>query len=294
MTDDAAQVQLKEAIAGIDSVTAMALAMLHQAHDRATVEIDDAGVMHGERVTYVPTDKRQSLATAQQPNGEQHVEGIVAHWTDTRGCGAVNLARRIAVRGGTPRSCHLWIDAAGNVAQSVDFKHGSWHAGSNTALLYTRRPDGIWEPVTPAQRGKIRAFGANSWAVGIEFENVGEVRLVAGEWLGWPFRHDFKNADGSIEKPAIVPEVEVASDPANPGHGHHLFTEPQIAAGANVYSALIQRYAMQRPNVEWGHCNIDPERRTDPGPLALGERATNRQKPIGGFLKKILDNNYGA
>lgn len=254
---------------------------LHQAHAAdgpPAIEVDEEGLLHGVNVLdYVESRKRQTLAP-----GIEHIEGIVWHFTDTRGCGAWDLQRRISPNGSSGRaaSWHAVIDATGSVAQSVPAKLGSWHAGGPTAALFTRSPDGIWTPLTAAQRGKLRGYSANSWAFGIELENVGEVRRVAEQWLGWPFQ--FHTQWGA---PVIVPDDEVEVDQAHPGRGWHRFTDAQVGTALHVAAALVARYGLRREACAWGHCQIDPQRRTDPGPLWL--RA-------GGHLEAILGTVFGA
>lgn len=251
--------------AGLNAEVLAALASLHAAHLEDNIEIDDAGWMHGRDVHQIPTVRTQKLATP-GAEGERHVEGVVWHYTDTRNAGAVNLAKRIAAAG-QARSCHLWIDRAGVVAQSASFERGTWHAGSSTAALFRRderTDDQPWQMLTPAQRGNVRGYGANSFAAGIELENVGEVRLVGGQWLGWPFRHDLQGSDGAMVRPVVVPADEVAS---NGSHGWHAYTHAQASAAKRVVSALVRRYGLKRAACEWTHQRIDPTRRTDPGPL---------------------------
>lgn len=242
-----------------------ALERLHGSHD-TSIEVDDNGVMHGHGVTYVPTVRTQKLATP-GAEGERHVEGLVWHYTDTRNAGAVNLAQRIAAKGAS-RSCHVWIDRLGHIAQSASFERGTWHAGSNTAALFTRQ-SGQWDMLQPAQRGRIAGYGANSWAAGIELENVGELKHVQGKWIGWPFRFDKREADGSLVRPVVVPDDEVAA--ASGTSAWHNFTPEQVAAAGAVTSALVRRYGLTRKACEWTHAAIDPTRRTDPGPVWTDE-----------------------
>jgi N-acetyl-anhydromuramyl-L-alanine amidase AmpD len=252
---------LETALAAMDETTRLALDALHRVHDSEglpPVEIDDVGVLHGDGVSFVPTVRTQKLATP-GAEGDRHVEAVVWHYTDTRNAGAVNLAKRIAMAApeGQERSCHLWIDRAGKIAQSASLERGTWHAGSNTAALFTRAPDGLWRMLTSAQRGKMRGWGANSFAAGIELENVGIVRHVGGQWLGWPFAFGTKHG-----APVVVPADEVDAD-----RGLHTFTEAQIAAATRVLAAIVHRYGLTRDACTLTHHAIDPARREDPGDL---------------------------
>lgn len=278
--------------------------LLHRSHaadEIAPIEIDDDGFMHGAGVEVVRSVRSQALAT---PDGD--IDGLAWHWTDTHGAGAANLARRIAAAG-DPRSCNAWIDERGLIAQSVSFKRGSWHAGGPSAALFARdKDDGLWKPLTPAQRGRIRGIGANSWAGGIELENVGELRLITADararkqyeawgvagykvWAGWPFRFDHP------ERPAIVrPDEAVITNPLRPTLALHRFTPEQVTAAKRLSSACVRRYGLRRENVTWGHCQIDPARRTDPGSLWLGDAATNRAHELGGHMREVVDAIYGV
>jgi len=243
---------------------------LHRAHLDLTIEVDGRGWMHGPAVTVVPSVRTQALWP-----GETHILGIVWHYTDTRSVGAVNMAQRIAgqVAGGRAASWHICIDRAGRIAQSVSMMRGSWHAGGASAARFGADPklvDGhrVWRLMSADHR---QLPGANSLFAGIELENVGEVRLVGGEWLGWPFKRGTQYGD-----PVVVPADEVLG----PNNGaHHCYTSAQIAAAREVASALASKYALLRENCGWSHQQIDPENRTDPGPLWMG----------GSALPSILD-----
>lgn len=262
-----------------DAVLA-ALEALHGDHDD-TIEIDDKGIMHGDGVHYIPTVRTQKLATP-GAEGERHVEGAVWHYTDTYNAGAVNLAKRIAAAGAS-RSCHVWIDRPGVIAQSASFERGTWHAGSDTALLFKRNAAG-WEPLAPAQRGKVPGYGANSWAAGIELENVGEVRLALNpskgekQWCGWPFKFDHRGTDGKLVRPAVVPADEVVEIG---GKHWHTFTDEQRRAAQRVVAAMVAHYGLLREAFLWTHAKIDPTRRTDSGPA------------WDGHLSVILENVFG-
>lgn len=294
---------------GIRAVAEPLVDLLHQEHaaDRLPpIEIDEAGWMHGENVTCFrkqPTDapgartetlKQQALAV-----GLDHIEAIVLHWTDTRGCGADALARRLLdPANDRAASWHACIDATGHIAQSVSAKCGSWHAGGSSAALFTRQAPGEWVALEPAQRGKVRGYGANSFAYGIELECVGEVRLVGNEWLGWPFARGTSNGT-----PVAVPASEVApmgSVIVNGVHrdrGYHLFTSAQLGALRRVMSVLVQRYGLRRDMCALGHCQIDPDNRTDPGPIMLGRDSDGRipkwGTALGGEAHAILDAIFG-
>lgn len=50
------------------------------------------------------------------------------------------------------------------------------------------------------------------------------------------------------------------------GHGQ-LFPEEQVIGACRVWRALAKRYPITQRNAAWGHVDIDPKRRSDPGPV---------------------------
>lgn len=257
----------------IETIETDVAALLHRAHAAdglAPIAIDDGGWLSGDGVTVFrkPPPGAQVISGANHPETVkqqilakplEHIEGVVFHYTDTRGCGAANLAKRLLDPTNTgARSWHVCVDAAGKIAQSVSAKCGSWHAGGPTAALFTRSPDGAWAMLTQAQRATMRGWDANAWAFGIELENAGELRLVDDRWLSWPFK--FGTEWGA---PIVVPAAEVAGM-VGP-HGWHAFTPAQVDAATRVLSALVGTYGLRRDACAWTHARIDPQRRIDPG-----------------------------
>lgn len=245
------------------------LELTHRAHALDHLEIDDEGWMHGSGIGTSKSVRDQALGT-----GETHVLGIVWHYTDTRSVGAVDMAKRIAgpVNGGRAASWHLIIDRQGYAVQSVSCLRGSWHAGGPSAARFQwqgKLVEGHRRWII--QPAASRQFpGANSLFFGIELENVGEVRLVDGKWLGWPFK--FGTQWGA---PVVVPDGEVDTgvddDEDAPTRGHHIYTSDQVDTATRVTAALAHKYGLIRDNCAWTHQQIDPNNRTDPGPLWVAE-----------------------
>jgi N-acetyl-anhydromuramyl-L-alanine amidase AmpD len=249
--------------------------LLHRAHAADSplpLEFDDGGWAHGDGVTcfrkmpgvvgptLVETLKQQGLAP-----GLEHCEGVVWHYTDTRACGAVALARRLLDPANKrAASWHACVDATGAISQSVSARCGSWHAGGSDAALFVREAptsipgSGGWRMLGANERGYARGYSANSWAFGIELENVGEVRLSEGRWCGWPFR--FGTEYGA---PVVVAEVEVVEVG---GKHWHAFTDAQAAGATRLLAGLVARYGLLRSACTWTHHVIDPNNREDPGP----------------------------
>jgi N-acetyl-anhydromuramyl-L-alanine amidase AmpD len=231
-----------------------------QAHDDSAIELDDGGWMTGKDVGMIPSEQQQALWP-----GETHILGIVWHYTDTRSVGASRLAQRIAVPcPARAASWHVCIDRTGRIVQSVSMLRGSWHAGGATAARFAvagmERGHRVWSLSSPTNRGQP---GANSLFCGIELENVGELRLVDKEWLGWPFKRGTPSG-----APIAVPEDEVHIE--GNGKAHHLFTVAQHQASQRVTSALVHKYDLILDNCAFSHQQIDPQNRTDPGPVWMG------------------------
>lgn len=260
------------------------------------IAIDEKGWMRGIGITAVPSLRTQPLSTS--ANGD--IDGIVWHWTDTRGAGAVNLAKRI-VKLPPPNvaagSCHAWIGAGPDeIAQSVSTQKGSWHAAGKGSARF-KLENGVWK-IAPS------GWDANSWAFGVEIENIGELRRTlhpkTGKqvWAGWPFTFD----PAVVKKwgaPTICPEEEAYVHPKNSQKAWHRYTPHQEASAERILTALAGRYALRRENCAWGHCQIDPARRTDPGPLWMGSEngdgyttAKLGTRPDG-ILHRILDRVFG-
>jgi len=276
-----------KAIDAMDKTTALAIAAneyLHRQHlddGDDPIEIDDDGWMHGNLVDVVKTHRHSALM-----RGIDHVVGAAWHFTDTRSAGALALALRIARPNGPARSCHAWIDAQRRVVQSVSFRRGSWHAGSNTAKRFLRTGNHR-APYQLADRGGTIA--ANDLIAGIEIENAGELRLIKSRdgrtmvFASWPYRWDYvPRGAARPELPIVIPDDEVEDVD---GKFWHRYTFEHTHAAERVARALVERYDIPRYMMEIGHQTIDPSRRTDPGPLWIGP---------GGLLTLILDRIYGT
>jgi len=130
-------------------------------------------------------------------------------------------------------SAHLVIDHDGTVTQLVPFNRIAWHAGVSS------------------YRGRS---GVNSFSIGIELANVGQlVRSADGRYLE-PIKH----------QPVSPDKVIVAKHKnGGPEQGWMMFDQRQIAAAENVARALVDAYSL-RDVV--GHDDVAPGRKVDPGP----------------------------
>jgi N-acetyl-anhydromuramyl-L-alanine amidase AmpD len=222
----------------------------------APISIDADGWAQGDGVSQIPSPRHQNLVT-RDASGPAPV-GVVWHWTATNAGTGWSCARRIAQspkEGERAASWHTLITRTGEILCSVPYRRGSWHAGGASAARFAFK-DKKWDI---AKTGGTAS--ANSLMIGIELECVGEVRqLKDGRWSGWPFGNDGKAGP-------IVPEADTVM------HGkkrYHNFPEAQEVAARRLLRAIVQEYGLDEKAASWGHVDIDPTRKTDPGPIWRG------------------------
>lgn len=255
------------------------------------ISVDEHGVLSGDKVVQVPSKRRSPLLTPAPVM-------VVWHWTATaRGTGLTCAKRSApAARGKSEQhSAHLWVEADGTVYQSVPCLHGSWHAGGPSSARF-RELGREW--VVDASRSS--KTGANALSVGVELVNVGEVRLVkpgatrSSAWvparpgdrgavfMGWPYGRI--DGDGKVAKGSVVPDSDVAEavDRSGRRRTYHAFTPEQVAAAARIVRALSSAYGISRSAFCWGHVDVDPSRKQDPGPLWYAD-----------LLPRVLDDVFG-
>lgn len=182
---------------------------------------------------------------------------VVWHWTgsgvdDNRGHrDSEALARWIADPDSDARaSWHVLIDRDGTVIQSAPTTVGTQHVG---------------------RTGRIRGMtrGVNGCTVGIELENLGELRGPGDYLAAWPF-------DGKAPR---VPAARAKK--AADGRFFDTYTTAQEKSAEAVLRALVLAYSWPREACTYGHVDFDSPRKQDPGPLWLGE-----------VLPRILDRIY--
>lgn len=228
------------------------------------IAIDDDGWASGADVFRIASARSSSLHT-RDTSGPSPV-GVVWHWTATPAGTGWACARRIAdppVHGERAASWHVLITRAGEILHSVPFRRGAWHAGGATARRFSLRKDG-WE------LGDSGRVGANALMIGIELENVGEVRPADGGFRGWPF-------DAGAPR---IPDDEVVAFGVRHYQG---FPEAQQVAARRLLRAVVREYGIARRAASWGHRDIDPTRKRDPGPVWCDE-----------ILPPILDRVFGG
>jgi N-acetyl-anhydromuramyl-L-alanine amidase AmpD len=215
------------------------------------------------KVERIPTKRIQKLAT---PRGEPHA--IVWHWTATPANSVRNAAKRIqALPEDDQRSSsfHLGIPRSGDLIVLASLETGTWHAGGPTAKRFVWVDGDHYDIARTASN-----LSANGIGIGIELENVGEVRLINGKWRSWPFMTTTEDENGLIVKtPAghVVKETEILQH--TNGKWYQGFTENQIHQATEVTRAAAIAYpnSITRKSAAWTHAMIDPGRKTDPGPI---------------------------
>lgn len=221
----------------------------------------------------VPSKRTQALVRAPSapPGVDAHVDGITWHWTDTpHGTGA-RLAQANAdlpKPGQHVGSWHACIDGDGTIYQAASFRRGTWHAGGPTAARLQWDPvaQGWAERYPPPPHSTLPT--ANSVFAGVELVCVGEVRWVGGQWLGWPFGVHEETHGRSARVDGHQVEERVWR-----GRKRHFqrFTPAQILSAERLTHALVDAYDLPAESVSYGHTQLDPDRREDPGPLWLEE-----------------------
>jgi len=221
------------------------------------LSIDEKGWLSGHGVELFPSPRQNALAT-KDSHGPAPI-GVVWHWTAT-GNGTGRACAKAAMKMPGPKShvgsWHVLICRDGAILQSIPFRRGAWHVGSKSARgLRDVSPDAsrpAWRLGWPG-----RDLRGNKSLVGIEMECVGEVRSVGGKWMGWPFGREGRMGP-------VVPIHEVVTHDSK---HYHLITAAQEIAARRIVRALVTEYDSMRPELlSLGHRDIDPERKTDPGP----------------------------
>lgn len=216
--------------------------------------ITPAGWLDGDRVTLVRASPARMCDLA-----EPKPTGVVHHWTGSLGTTdrhAVLLADNWR-QGGGP-SAHVIVSRSGRIVQCVPFSRGAHHCR-----------------------------GANETAVGLELENAGVVELFDGalepvenphrprdEWrpMRWGDRRQVRR---------LVPVRDTAE---RDGTRYHTFTPQQVAAVEALLRALVAwGCPLTAESCSRGHCDFEPERKRDPGPIWLDEH-----------LPSILARVFGA
>lgn len=255
------------------------------------LEIDDKGWLVGPKVVRVPT-KRGSYTFR---TANKKAAGCLWHWTATSHNTALTMARRIV--DGPGSSVHAWLEHDGTIYQSQAFTRGTGHAGGDSSLRVSEDKKGDRGVVAnPASKSSV-----NSYLLGFEIVCVGEVRLVvkiddgsyvrykAGVhdikkalYMGWPFgvwkQKKDKNGDPMFDKNGkkvmyvakgpVVKSSEVVEGVDHEGvkRCYQEYTQGQLDAAERMIRAMHKKYGWSAARMSWGHVDVDPKRKSDPGP----------------------------
>jgi len=238
--------------------------------------IDPGGWIIGDkRVVRVPTVRTSKLATGGGP------VMLVWHWTATPWGTGAGIARRVSTytKGDRASSMHSIIEHDGTFYILAPATKGTWCQGGATAMKFVKegvfRKDALGVQVrsgerwAPSSDPKI-GVSANALAFSFELVNLGEVRLVNGRWRAWPFQP----GSPAVEEKDTVPKGK---------RRYHRFTTAQVESAARAARALVQAYGLRREDCRWTHQQIDPTRKTDPGPVWVEDH-----------LVDVLDHAFGS
>lgn len=220
-----------------------------------------------------------------------HITELVTHWQETHRltvdgkAGNVetipSLDAAILRRNPLPSgpSDELCVDDAGwLVGPGVERieMHQSWHGGTMSA----GKPLGIVAHYSATNAGtavamarrRARMFGEDpsdrlaSWHITIEVDGSIVVMLRAHRRAWHAGSATAKPIPGIGEANANTVGIELV------GFGKE-FPAAQVEAAGRVWRALVRRYEIPRKHAMITHQSIDPERRSDPGPVWMGHHA---------------------
>jgi N-acetylmuramoyl-L-alanine amidase len=168
-----------------------------------------------------------------------------------------------------------WLVGSGVTRMAA---HPSWFGGTLSigkplGLVAHYTATGAGTAIAMAKR-RARVFGADpddriaSWHITIEADGSIVVMIPCSR-VAW-------HAGSSSARP--VPGLGNAN--ANTlgielvGFGTE-FSPPQVSAACRVWRALVKHYGIAREHAMITHQSIDPERRSDPGPVWMNQHAAN-------------------
>lgn len=174
---------------------------------------------------------------------------LVQHWTasgadDSRGNrDSKALAKWIADPKSDARaSWHLLIDRDGTLIQSAPLNVGTWHVGK-----------------TGTVEGFVR--DVNRTTLGLELENLGELKADGEGLAGWPWGARAPHVSGGAGERLV--------DADGSSRWWHRYTPAQEATFERLVRALAVKFGWGAGAFRYGHCDFDSPRKIDPGPLWL-------------------------
>ncbi len=184
--------------------------------------------------------------------GDLKPDSIIIHYTAGRDA---ESSIRTLVNPKVKASAHLVVGRDNSVTQLVPFNVVAWHAGKSSLGGRT---------------------GFNQFSIGIEIDNAGVLTRqgnVYSSWFGRAYQE--KDVLRAVHRNETVRKY------------WHRYTEEQITLVQEICAALIEAYDI---DAIWGHEEISPGRKIDPGPafpldkmrqrLLLGHRDEDDAEPI--------------
>lgn len=205
----------------------------------ATLTIDQEGWLVGHNVVQIPAKDPEGNVRFSYANVT--LTAIVWHYTAmlvSAKTHADNMRSDAQKHRDRQASAHLFIDDDGTIYQCIPFSRGAWHVG----------PD-------PKKRHYIGGVPANRCAAGIEVRNAGLLKKRGNDYYtGW-WR------GGTLRKVDPVRVVKAG------GRYWEKYSPEQFASARLLCAALVERYDIPKINRRFTHAQLNPDRRTDPGPL---------------------------
>lgn len=175
-------------------------------------------------------DEDSPVQRAPSPNhgGSIVPEFLIVHFTSGRS--AETTVERFQ-ESESRVSAHLVIGRNGSVTQLVPFHVEAWHAG------VSRWADRV---------------GLNSYSIGIELDNAGQLKRTARGWETW--YHTVIPEEDVL--PALHKNESVLS-------GWQTYTDVQLHTLFEIGATLVRTYGLKEV---LGHDDVAPDRKNDPGP----------------------------
>jgi N-acetyl-anhydromuramyl-L-alanine amidase AmpD len=164
------------------------------------------------------------------------------HWTG--GYGSTRALARLYAEGSGP-SFHFGIDRSGDVTQLAPVTVGTHHCRGR--WVAGQCPDGL------------AGRHVNESSIGIELVGIGEVAKVGTVWCQVENPHEPPAKRRVSDGIRCVPMDVIEHD----GRHYQRFHDRQIAAAALLIRAITDRFGVLP---HYGHRDLDPTRKADPGP----------------------------